>query len=458
MSPPRTIADEDNAENDSGDTIMAANNLFLSKQLKTIAQLIAQNNRLRKAFIHFLYSRSWIDQYLLHEPISPNSVRVLMSLQGLDSYALPTGQPLVIDDHSSYKLRPQIFATELESTPPQEEDEYVVHVRAPVPTPHAPPIIQSPPTTKYKTIPQPTPRRRKFKSVPQSTDPTFGSVANRPPNMIFLLIAGVLPIFMQSEEFQHNLASELTSGSPQLTLVVPIHDQERQAQSQLLSNLESSVKGKQTKFPPLSGIAGDAPIGPMVKAASEGSRYSLFGKFVENNLNKISQQTLHRCLGSTSSWFADVTAYLERVPYSVTIASADSSHPGFPLIYGNKAFEAMTLYSRREFIGRNCRFLQLRTHTEKHQVEKISSALSEKRPIKVSLTNRRKNKETFMNMLSLLPVIDPSNNYVYVLGIGYDISRALGDDEQAPQFQQQVNQDLINIDNLLMMIHNILCH
>lgn len=38
----------------------------------------------------------------------------------------------------------------------------------------------------------------------------------------------------------------------------------------------------------------------------------------------------------------------------------DNSAPDQPIIYANDTFEGMTLYSKEEILGRNCRFLQVR--------------------------------------------------------------------------------------------------
>ena len=51
------------------------------------------------------------------------------------------------------------------------------------------------------------------------------------------------------------------------------------------------------------------------------------------------------------------------------ITLADPDQEGMPIVYANKQFEAMTGYSQREILGRNCRFLQ---GTDGRQEGKIS--------------------------------------------------------------------------------------
>eukprot|EP01034_Spumella_vulgaris_P027467 gene27467-34187_t len=51
---------------------------------------------------------------------------------------------------------------------------------------------------------------------------------------------------------------------------------------------------------------------------------------------------------STGSWFQQFVSSIEELSLSVSIACALPESPGFPLVYVNKAFEAMTQYSREE--------------------------------------------------------------------------------------------------------------
>ena len=63
--------------------------------------------------------------------------------------------------------------------------------------------------------------------------------------------------------------------------------------------------------------------------------------------------------------------------------------PGFPLLYVNKAFEAVTGYPRREVVGRNCRFLQ-HGRSDPLQLARISDALRNALPCRAVVSNRRK--------------------------------------------------------------------
>ncbi len=52
----------------------------------------------------------------------------------------------------------------------------------------------------------------------------------------------------------------------------------------------------------------------------------------------------------------------------------DNTLPDQPIIYANDTFEGMTLYSKEEILGRNCRFLQVRVLQRKKHVLFINDA------------------------------------------------------------------------------------
>jgi PAS domain-containing protein len=92
---------------------------------------------------------------------------------------------------------------------------------------------------------------------------------------------------------------------------------------------------------------------------------------------------------SSGRWFANLLASVENLNFSVSIATARAERRGFPLIYVNKAFEQLTGYTRQEAVGRNCKFLQSEW-TEKEQLEIMVRALATAQPVKVAITNCRK--------------------------------------------------------------------
>lgn len=103
------------------------------------------------------------------------------------------------------------------------------------------------------------------------------------------------------------------------------------------------------------------------------------------------------------------------------IVIADARQPDLPLIYVNRAFEAVTGYAATEVLGRNCRFLQ-GPDTDREAVEVIRRALRERRGCVVELLNYRKDGTQFWNRLSITPVTDAAGEVTHFIGVQSDIT------------------------------------
>ena len=103
------------------------------------------------------------------------------------------------------------------------------------------------------------------------------------------------------------------------------------------------------------------------------------------------------------------------------ITVADASSDGFPLMFANDSFLAMTGYTRQEVLGRSCRFLQ-GPATDPAAIAEIASALRERREATVVLENYRKDGSTFYNELRLAPVLGDDGGYAQVIGVQNDVS------------------------------------
>jgi len=143
-----------------------------------------------------------------------------------------------------------------------------------------------------------------------------------------------------------------------------------------------------------------------------------------------------------NTWLKAFLASVEGLPVSVSVASAQGyiysyenntyifqnidllyliiGIKGFPLVYVNAYFETVTGYSRDEIIGHNCRFLQADDVTEKDIIKQISHALKDAIPLKVVITNKKKDGTLFKNLLSMKPIFNFKGDFLYVIAVQFD--------------------------------------
>jgi PAS domain S-box-containing protein len=95
----------------------------------------------------------------------------------------------------------------------------------------------------------------------------------------------------------------------------------------------------------------------------------------------------------------------------------------YPIQYANSGLEALTGYSGRQLRGKTFKVLQ-GPATEPEQIKRIAAALEAQQPIKLALTNYRRNKTPFLNMLILKPVFDSTGTMRHVISVSYDVSRS----------------------------------
>ncbi|UJP06436.1 MAG: PAS domain-containing protein [Nitrosomonas sp.] len=119
------------------------------------------------------------------------------------------------------------------------------------------------------------------------------------------------------------------------------------------------------------------------------------------------------------------------------VSLADPDQPDLPLVYVNKAFEAITGYTFAEIVGKNCRFLQGDEHAQEG-VQQLREAIKDKKPIEVVLRNYRKNGELFYNHLLLSPLFDSKGNVLYFLGVQYDITAQIRAEEEIRSLKVQL--------------------
>ncbi|NJO52672.1 MAG: PAS domain-containing protein, partial [Leptolyngbyaceae cyanobacterium RM2_2_4] len=86
------------------------------------------------------------------------------------------------------------------------------------------------------------------------------------------------------------------------------------------------------------------------------------------------------------------------------ILITDPNQPDNPIVYANPAFSRITGYQPEEIIGRNCRFLQ-GAETDPEAVAQLRRAIQQRREIRTTLLNYRKDGQPFWNELKISPVL-----------------------------------------------------
>ena len=109
---------------------------------------------------------------------------------------------------------------------------------------------------------------------------------------------------------------------------------------------------------------------------------------------------------------------IEEIDEGVLIA--DANDPYQRLIHANRAFETITGFSREEAIGKNCRYLQGSDRLQP-EIARMREAITELKPIAITLRNYRKDGRLFWNSIRLFP-LPAAGNKTYVVGLIRDVT------------------------------------
>ncbi|MFP5380994.1 MAG: EAL domain-containing protein [Gammaproteobacteria bacterium] len=107
----------------------------------------------------------------------------------------------------------------------------------------------------------------------------------------------------------------------------------------------------------------------------------------------------------------------------------DASHPGYPMIYANPGFTAITGYPVEEGLGGNLAFLQ-RDDRDQPGLAQLRELLSRGESGVVILRNYRKDGTRFWNELHVAPVRDDAGCISHYVGIMNDISERVAYQEE----------------------------
>jgi PAS domain S-box-containing protein len=107
-------------------------------------------------------------------------------------------------------------------------------------------------------------------------------------------------------------------------------------------------------------------------------------------------------------------------PITITDAQAEDN----PIVYCNDAFLTLSGYSRKEIIGKNCRFMQ-GEGTDRREVSKLRQAIDDTKDTSVVLLNYTKDGVPFWNDLRISPVFNDDHVLTHFIGFQNDISARL---------------------------------
>ncbi|GAB1544499.1 hypothetical protein NUACC21_71750 [Scytonema sp. NUACC21] len=129
---------------------------------------------------------------------------------------------------------------------------------------------------------------------------------------------------------------------------------------------------------------------------------------------------------------------------SNAIVITDPRQPNNPIIFCNPAFEAMTGYSQKEVIGRNCRFLQ-GPETDPATVKQLSQAVKEGYECQVTIKNYHKDGTPFWNQVTISPVRDASGQIINFIGVQADITQNKWAEEELRLSKEILQHNLLEL-------------
>jgi len=118
------------------------------------------------------------------------------------------------------------------------------------------------------------------------------------------------------------------------------------------------------------------------------------------------------------SFDREVLESIERSPIAMVVTNP--RRPDNPIEVANEAFCALTGYSEREIVGRNCRFLA-GAATEEAVRSQVRDAVVHQRPVLVDILNYKRDGTPFRNGVMIAPLFGEDGKLDYFLGSQFDL-------------------------------------
>jgi PAS domain S-box-containing protein len=119
------------------------------------------------------------------------------------------------------------------------------------------------------------------------------------------------------------------------------------------------------------------------------------------------------------------------VDLSCAFVVCDGRQHDNPIRYCSDSFERLTGYSKHAITGQNCRFLQSpdgkvqaglkRKYCDDDAVLYLKNCIATREEAQISLINYRKGGQPFMNLLTMVPLRDPSGELEFIVGFQVDL-------------------------------------
>lgn len=133
------------------------------------------------------------------------------------------------------------------------------------------------------------------------------------------------------------------------------------------------------------------------------------------------------------------------------IAISDAQNPENPLVYVNRAFEALSGYSAEEVLGQNCRFLSAEPYDSPER-NRLRQAVRTATGGEFLLRNKRKSGEEFWNELTLAPVYDAAGKVKNLVATQSDATERVEAAAERDQVRERMESALAATHDAFIMI------